>query len=270
MPSNYAHFRLGEEVRACLKGTDRQLVELHSELYRIGLHGPDIFFHYKPLTHNEIKKIGYAMHDQPGRVFFEHAARVIAARGGQQADIAYIYGFLCHFALDMRCHGYVEQKVRDSGVSHTEIETEFDRMLMLEDGLDPLRHRLTGHIIPSAENAEVVQAFFPGVDGAQVQRALKGMISDDRWLLAPSRSKRLLVCAALKFSGNEKELRGLLVNRQENPLCRQSNERLSELYDRAVELSLRLIGEFRRLLGEGLALGPDFDFTFDPKMTQDG
>lgn len=51
------------------------------------------------------------------------------------AMLSYIYGFICHYALDHACHTYVEQKIMASGVPHTEIEVEFDRMLMLEDGL---------------------------------------------------------------------------------------------------------------------------------------
>lgn len=45
------------------------------------------------------------------------------------------------------------------GISHTEIEVEFDRSLMITDGYDPIRHKLTDHIIPSMENAKVIQFF---------------------------------------------------------------------------------------------------------------
>ena len=52
-------------------------------------------------------------------------------------------------------------------------------MLMVKDGYDPIRHRLTEHIVPSMENAEVIQAFFKGVNSVQVRKALKGMIKNN-------------------------------------------------------------------------------------------
>lgn len=58
---------------------------------------------------------------------------------------------LNHFALDVSCHGYIDEKIAASGISHTEIEVEFDRMLMLMDGKDPLRQNLTEHIVPCME-----------------------------------------------------------------------------------------------------------------------
>ena len=36
---------------------------------------------------------------------------------------------LCHFSLDVMCHGYIDEKIQAGGVSHAEIEIEFDRML---------------------------------------------------------------------------------------------------------------------------------------------
>ena len=45
--------------------------------------------------------------------------------------LAYYYGFICHFALDATCHGYIEKRIHESGVSHGEIEVEFDRFLMI-------------------------------------------------------------------------------------------------------------------------------------------
>ena len=116
--------------------------------------------------------------------------------------MSYVYGFICHFTLDETCHGYIDEKIAASGISHTEIEVEFDRMLMVKDGYDPIRHRLTEHIVPSMENAEVIQAFFEGVDSEQVRKSLKGMIKNNNLLIAPSKGKRLLINALLTVTGN--------------------------------------------------------------------
>lgn len=60
MPSTYAHYRLGQQVRRELEGNERKIIEKYPQLYLIGLHGPDILFYYKPLRPNPVNQIGYA------------------------------------------------------------------------------------------------------------------------------------------------------------------------------------------------------------------
>ena len=155
MPSTYAHYRIGQEVRNNLGELERKVVEEYPELFLIGLHGPDILFYFAPLFNNQVNQIGYSMHGRPGKEFFKNAAEVIKQYPGNNAYLSYVYGFICHFTLDETCHGYIDEKIAASGISHTEIEVEFDRMLMVKDGYDPIRHKLTGHIVPSIENAAV-------------------------------------------------------------------------------------------------------------------
>ena len=71
MPSTYAHYRMGQEVKEKLRGEERRIIAAHSELYLIGLHGPDIFFYYKPLRIHPINQIGYGTHGRAvGRIFW--------------------------------------------------------------------------------------------------------------------------------------------------------------------------------------------------------
>ena len=181
-------------------------MEEYPELFLIGLHGPDILFYFNLLFSNQVNQIGYTMHGRPGKEFFKNATEVIKQHPGNDAYLSYVYGFICHFTLDETCHGYIDEKIADSGISHTGIEVEFDRMLIVKDGYDPIRHRLTEHIVPSMENAEVIQAFFKGVDSEQVRKALKGMIKNNNLLIAPSKGKRLLINALLTLTGNYKEI----------------------------------------------------------------
>lgn len=269
MPSTYAHYRMGQEVRRALAGNPKLAVESYPELYLIGLHGPDILFYYHALTTDPVNQIGYGMHDRPGREFFEKAAEIIRQYGGEKAYLSYVYGFICHFALDVTCHGYIDEKIEASGVTHAEIEVEFDRMLMVRDGLDPIRHKLTGHIVPSERNAKVIQAFFNGVTGEQVKKALEGMITYNNLLVAPSRLKREMIYLLLRASGNYKEMHGLLVNYRPNPDCEDSDDKLSRLYERAKKMALRLIGEYGAfILGHG-ALDPIYDYTFGSRPPEE-
>lgn len=268
MPAAYAHDRLGREIKKRVRAQECAVIEKHWDLFTIGLQGPDILFHYKPLRKNQVKELGHRTHDRPGRAFFEQAARVMRENGGTQQHLAYLYGFLCHFALDVTCHGYVDETIAASGVSHVEIETEFDRMLMLRDGHDPIRHLVMAHMVPSRESAAVIAPFFEGVSGEQIQKALNGMIRDGKWMRAPGEGKRKMLRAAFRLTGTYEEMHGLIVNREENPLCRDSTQRLWTLYQEAVCLGTRLIEEYSAYLaGEG-ALGSVYDFNFGSKLVE--
>lgn len=138
MPSTYAHRRFGTNVLEHLPDELRAQLEQNRELYDIGLHGPDLLFYYHAAKSNPVGALGNAMHEEPGRVF-DRARRVVHCEADRDAALAYALGFVCHFALDSTCHPYVEQFTRESGVTHCEIETEFDNMLLRRDGYDPLK-----------------------------------------------------------------------------------------------------------------------------------
>ena len=45
-----------------------------------------------------------------------HAIKVINRHKKKEQYMAYAYGVICHFALDMTCHGYVDEKIAESGI----------------------------------------------------------------------------------------------------------------------------------------------------------
>lgn len=265
MPSTYAHYRMGQEVYRNLTGKPKQIIEKYKELYDIGLHGPDILFYYKPLFANPVNHVGYAMHDRPGIEFFRQASLVMQKAENKEACEAYIYGFCCHFALDVSCHGYIDEKIAESGVSHTEIEVEFDRKLMLTDGFNPLTHNLTGHIHPTLKNAEVISPFYKNVTPQQAEQALQGIITNNKLLIAPSYFKRFLIYGLLKATGNYKEMHGLLVNYSENPQCTDSTQMLMQLYRDAEKLAERLIDEYEDSASGKIPFDKRYGLTFGGK-----
>lgn len=265
MPSTYAHYRMGQEVLEQVSDPARSIIMKHKQLYDIGLHGPDILFYYHPLGTNPVNAIGYRLHERSGKYFFGKAAEIIEKAPDKEAALAYIYGFICHFALDSTCHGYIDEKIAQSGVSHTEIEVEFDRSLMIEDGKDPVRQELTKHIVPSMENAEVIAQFFSGTEPKQVKKALKGMIRNNQLLLAPSGLKRKMIYAILRLSGNYKEMHGLLVNFKANPACKDSTEKLHQMYAVAENRAVMLIDEYGKYMTKEVALNALYNYTFSGK-----
>ena len=262
MPSTYAHYRMGKEVWQALSGRERERIDAHPEPYLIGLHGPDILFYYHALSNNPVNAIGYGLHDEPGRAFFEQVRMTVQHSPEQAAALSYAYGLLNHFALDVSCHAYVDEKEAASGVTHAEIEVEFDRCLMLKDGLNPVTHVLTDHLRPSSGNAKVIAPFYPGTTQKQIQKALHSMIFQNRMLLCGSVLKRQFIYTVLRLTGNYEQMHGLIVNPHGNPACADSNARLFDLYGLAIQRGKDFIGGFDAYLKGETELPSIFDCTF--------
>ena len=55
MPGTYAHYAFGKKVLEQVDDEVSKIISKNIDLFFIGLHGPDIFFYYKPiLYHNPI------------------------------------------------------------------------------------------------------------------------------------------------------------------------------------------------------------------------
>lgn len=265
MPSTYAHYKFGQELRRELDGEERNIIEEFPDYFTIGLHGPDILFYYKPLRSNRVNRIGYGTHDKSGLAFFSNAMKVLEEHTQDNRYYSYLYGAICHFALDTTCHGYIAEKIAKSGVSHTEIEAEFDRSLLLQDGFEPTAQPLTNHIKTDEELGEVIHSFFPPVSKEETVAALQGMLHYNSLLLAPSHIKRGIIYLILLLSGNYKEMHGLIINYHENPDCRDSTEELTRLYQKAKSAALSLIREFKQDAAKGQLSNPIYQYNFAGK-----
>ena len=263
MPSTYAHYLFGERVLARLNEETAAPVRANRQLYDIGLHGPDVLFYYHPLTNNKVNSIGFGMHGRHADKFFAAAKDVCLLAADKDAALAYAFGFVCHFALDVNCHGYIENKIAVSGVRHTEIESEFDRALLLQKGIEPLSAKLTEHIVASDANARVIAPFL-GVTPKQAKKALRSMKFYNELMRAPRAGKRLLVNTAMRLTGNWKEMHGMMIAKRPIPACKDSNLRLFKLMKRAEDECLSLIGNFAAFVAGKEALSPAFSRTFGP------
>ena len=266
MPSTYAHLTFGLEVLDRYPEDRREIVWANMDLFLIGLHGPDILFYYKPLHSNPISAIGFGQHDKPAKEFFGPAAELVRnspeeLRAAQQA---YLLGFLCHFALDQACHGYIENKIHLSGVSHAEIEMEFDRQLLTDRGLDPFHQSLTYHIRPTVQSCQVIAPFFPPVTAKQVEKSLKSMIRSVKLLQAPHGWQRWVLDLAFRLSGNYDERHGMVMSRKPDPACQDSSLRLIKLMHQAVETCLDLTEAYFPCLEKEGPLPEQMDLTFGP------
>lgn len=70
MPTTYAHDLFGKEVYKRLPPDMKALLRRHGDLYRIGLHGPDILFYYM-VSKNPVTQFGIEMHHEKARAFLK-------------------------------------------------------------------------------------------------------------------------------------------------------------------------------------------------------
>lgn len=244
MPSTYAHYRFGRDVLAKLPQDVRKIIEGDKDLFNIGVHGPDLLFYYKPLTKNPVNTTGYGQHDKAAREFFLPAAETIKRSGYSNACLSYIFGVICHFSLDRECHDYIDRKISESGVGHAEIEVEFDRELMIRDGLNPLSHILTKHIHPSKASAAVISRFYNGITSDEIYASMKSYIFYNKLLRCPNSLKRELVYGTLRITGKYDVFHGMIVNARSNPKCKDSNKQLWHRYQKAIVRAVNLICDF--------------------------
>ena len=282
MPAAYAHFRMGQQVRHQLDGESRRVIEQYPELFQVGLHGPDILFYDNPLVKNRVNRTGSGQHERSGKAFFSDAAAVIRAHPGDNAYPAYCYGVLCHFGLDSACHGYINQHVTDSGIEHNEIETEFDRMLMVHDAHDPIRRHQTRHIerairrfdqihlrnkgcagTDETDPYEVISAFYPGISARDIRKSMQGMVFYHELFRAPCPLKRAVLFSMMRLIGQYDKLRGYFVNYQADPVCEESNEVLRPLYQEGKRRSEALIRSFDAAIFDEDLSNPLYSYNFE-------
>ena len=176
MPTSYAHYKFGQEVKKRLTGEVAQIVNDYPQLFHLGLHGPDLLFYYNALKKNKVNSAGFLLHEYSGRYVFTKAAKIIREQQMSRKHQSYIYGFLCHYSLDVSCHGCVNAFDATGIAGHLEIEAELDREMLIRDGQDPLSTILTKHLVASRENAEVIKDFFPGITAKEIEKSIKDMI----------------------------------------------------------------------------------------------
>lgn len=262
MPAFYTHAKFGKQVLAQLEPELREAVNRYPDLFFIGLQGPDILFYYKGYKKNHVASTGFEQHEKIGEVFFGPALEIARKSFNREASFSYLAGFICHFTLDSQCHPYIETVESGKGLSHTEIECEEDRYLMIKDGQDYLRHLESDLIVNTKENSRVIAQFFPTVSEKEVKTALWYLKVISRLFCAPGRVKRVCVTKGVQLIGQEK-LSGMIVNYEENPECHESTLRIEELTKEAIPVACLLIREYQELIiTEGTLLHARYQKTF--------
>lgn len=269
MPAGYAHYTFGNKVIQRYSWKLRDRIERNRDLFQIGLQGPDIFFYYMNPAGGAVRRVAGDIHRTPARVFFGNAAACVREmpEGSDEynARLAYALGFLCHFSLDVECHGYIEKKIAVSGIAHDVIEGEFDRYLITKDGEDPASFRyMKGKLDCTREEAAVIAEFFPDLSARNCLDAVRDMARVHRLLRAPKKSKRVTIYAAMKIARKYDRLRGHVLESEPEQGMADSDLRLEKLMNHAVGTACRLTENFLGAVQDGCSLDLLFDRDFGP------
>lgn len=261
MPSNYAHYRFGVQLLAGMPDDVRRTVQRFRQMYDVGLHGPDMFFFYNILMDTPTGRLGNRFHHQTGAEFFSAVARRYRLEPSE-AGLSYICGLLAHYALDSRCHPLVKQACAEGRPSHVQIETEFDRYLLVQDGkVPPQTQDYSGHMHLTPGECRTAARLLPGVKPIQIRRSLGRMALCTRLLAAPQG----LICrmrdTAVALTGNQ--FSGSIMGPDPDPQCAHLDGALGKLYDQALAEYPKLLEQLRDHLNHKTPLGADFSPQFE-------
>ena len=112
MPNYFTHLQFGERVLAALPEPLRARIQPQRADFDVGCYGPDPLFFYHLLHDNPVRRVGLRMHKVSALPVFRRLARIISE--DRPGAAGYSAGFLCHFALDSGCHGYIEAPGRQA------------------------------------------------------------------------------------------------------------------------------------------------------------
>lgn len=261
MPNYYAHLQFGAQVLATLPNALGQALENERPAFDTGCYGPDPLFFYHPVQDNPIRQTGLKLHKEPVRPMAERLMRAVA--GNFPYARGYAAGFLCHFALDAACHGYIEERAAAGPATHSGMEAEFDRLLMERAGVNPLRQTpMPRYDLPSTL-LETIASVYPGVRADQFQSGLKAFqrITRCQTLAGGAKLKRA-VDAASRRTPRAPDFHGVVLDRVPTAECAVSNTILDRLFSGAVPVAAAEITGFFQAAFQGGALSSWFDRDF--------
>ena len=267
MPGAYAHLKHARHVLHRLPDDISIQIYDHIELYEIGLHGPDILFYDRPIMPNKVNRLARSTHYKSGSQVFRSAWDTAVKHTSEGGYMAYLYGYLCHFALDSTAHGYVRGMAAGE-VGHHELEMEFDRKLMIDDGLDPFTCDLTRHIVPSVRNSIIISSFYPGITAGDVERSLKSMMNYIDLLRLPDCNKRKAILKAFHLTGHYKQLKGLFMSLEPNPKCEESNKVMYSLLADAENVAIRLITSLEPSMTGKVPMDDQYKLNFESQSIE--
>ena len=237
MPTTYTHDLFGKTVYKKLPEEMKKLLRSHKDLYRIGQHGPDILFYYM-ISKNPVSQFGVRMHHKDAAAFFERGMKRVREEK-DEALLVYMLGFGCHYILDSTAHPYVNRLAEQKVITHTMLEKEFDRVLMLQTGKDPHRYRPSDCIVPKYAYAKIIHKAIPEISTFNIWVSLHMQKLLTNLMICNDGGRRRALIGRLLRLGGEKhsELLHHFMLKDPFPGCEESLSGLQERFEEAAEIA---------------------------------
>lgn len=243
MPGLYAHYLFGREVLEQLPEELKAIAQRQEREYTLGLQGPDLLFYYHPLRRSRVCRQGLQIHREAAAEFLEPAAQMLRD-SEDEAALAYILGFICHFVLDSACHPVIQTVIRERGVSHAEIEAEFDRYVLKGRELSPYLFSPLPLIPAGPEVSLTASLFYPGVIPKQLDRSIRTMKRCFSIVYSSRRSVQRIIKICFSLCGHYRSLNALVDGKHPKLSSRDIRCTLQPVYLQSVEVAARLLEEF--------------------------
>ncbi|MDO4345241.1 MAG: zinc dependent phospholipase C family protein [Eubacteriales bacterium] len=257
MPTTYAHDMFGKMVYHKLEEDIQELISRNKMQYIIGLHGPDILFYTRPFHKNRVNGLGYRLHQEDAAGFFERG-RKLYCQTRNEGILAYLLGFICHFMLDSTCHPYIGTYMEKTGTSHDEIETEFDRELMVNSGKNPFHYHPSSVIHISKECVRDISEVLEGMSEKDICHTLKAMKFYTNFTVCPTEFKRKILLSLARTGGFYSMVQGRIIRKKPRASCEESTRELKRLFRLAIPETVTVIEDFYRNIESSGELGYRF------------
>ena len=234
MPTTYAHWRFGDKCIRMLPDDLQNIILNNRAIFDYGVHGPDIFFYYNCLKHNEVNRYGSAMHDIPYKDTLAQIKENFKKTENKDMALSYLLGFTCHFTLDSYCHGFIEKVDETMPYSHGKIESQFDRYLRIKDGFNPVTKSVTDMFHPDKKMAKVISGLFNKFDEDIIYKTLKDQKLYLNLLKDNSDIKRFFLTTAMDIA-KVPSFKDLLITKENVEELKPVNIRLNKYFDMALK-----------------------------------
>lgn len=266
MPDFYAHYTQGQSVFSLLPDEIVQGIS-NKNLYDLGLQGPDVLYCYKPLTakNNPILQLASDVHDTTAMEIINTVLPSVSVK--PYTDIySYFIGFIAHFGLDSTAHPYVNKAEKELNFDHAEIEIEFDKFLLQQQGKNPFRYKAHKSISISYDEAAAPAAIYHAmlslIHQDEIYHAFK-TFRKVKWIFyAPSSLSQEIRFLLMKMLGLYDSLQGHIMKTHSNPKSAITNQKLSALYQISINKTVELITNFHQHLLHRAELHPHFNARF--------
>lgn len=258
MPTTYAHDLFGKMVYHRLDPEIQEKIKKYQITYQIGLHGPDILFYVRPFHKNRFNQMAHRLHREEAAGFFERG-RELYQKTGNEEILVYLLGFICHFMLDSTCHPYISEYMKKTGARHDEIETEFDRALMVRTGKDPF-HYQPGSVIRIEKNSvDAISEVMEGMSHRDIVRALMGSKFYTKLPICDSEKKRKIKLAVARILFMYRLADGRIIRGEPKDICLESTQHLTQLFRQTVPEAAAMINEYYKQRNGSDRLNVRFD-----------